>query len=450
MTLQNLYFSKTIKNYALKLAGDKETAEDLISQAFEIMLTKDDSLHTAGFYCRIMRNQHLKSTNRLAPKFDHESDTNQDVEDTLDKMSHYHSNILRAVAGGDKLTTIHKGANIGYRTLKGDFSKAKKEFKTMYENKTKIAIIVRGISGVSYHRLIMPLAKMKRDYGIDVVCLDNKNDEWFEKLDGVTHVIYNRNISDKMQPEEAYMKLKAKDIKVICDVDDYWVLPKGHPMKYYYGKTHLDKCIVKNLRLADVVWTTTKLLAEKIAPYNKNIVIVKNALDPLEKQFAYESLSIQFDTFFYSGGSTHIKDLKMMGNAFENETLLIKAPAVPKRMQAIKKQLSNVQSYATDYEHCGICVIPLQDNVFNSCKSELKLIEAGHFAKPVLVSAVNPYKSLSTVKNTIKVHNNRWNDAIKTIKGNHMMQVELGLKLQEDVRAKHNLDKENSKRLQSL
>ena len=78
------------------------------------------------------------------------------------------------------------------------------------------------------------------------------------------------------------------------------------------------------------------------------------------------------------------------------------------------------------------------------------MIEAGHFAKPVIVSAVDPYNLLSTTKNSLKVYNNRWDEAIKKIKGNHTMQVELGLKLKEDVTLKYNLVKENEKRLQTL
>jgi len=320
----------------------------------------------------------------------------------------------------------------------------------MYENKIKIAVIIRGINGVSYHRLLMPFAKMHRDYGIETVVLLNKDDEFFNNLEGVTHVVYNRNMSGLMQPEETFLKLRAKGIKIICDIDDYWVLPKGHPMRHYYQKSHLDKCIVKNLQLADQVWTTNTRIAEKILPYNKNVFIIRNALDPTEKQFAYEDLSINFDTFFYSGGSTHLKDLKLLGDAFDNEKLLVKSPRLPKRMNAIKKQIKEVKNYATDYEHCGICVIPLKDNIFNSCKSELKMIEAGHFAKPVMVSAVNPYNLLSTNKNSLKVYNNNWASAIKKIKGNHTMQVELGLKLKEDVSIKYNIVKENEKRLQSL
>jgi len=296
----------------------------------------------------------------------------------------------------------------------------------------------------------MPFAKMKRDYGIEIVVLLNKDDEFFNNLEGVTHVVYNRNISGLMQPEETFLKLRAKGIKIICDIDDYWVLPKGHPMRHYYQKSHLDKCIVTNLKLADMVWVTTPILADKVREYNNNVIVVKNALDVTEKQYAYEDLSINFDTFFYSGGSTHLKDLKLLGDAFENEKLLVKSPRLPKKMKAIKKQISEVNSYATDYEHCGICVIPLKNNTFNSYKSELKMIEAGHFAKPVMVSAVNPYNLLSTNKNSLKVYNNKWASAIKKIKGNYNMQVDLGLKLKEDVTIKYDLTKENEKRLQSL
>lgn len=450
MKLEEIYFDSSIRDYALKLTNNKSEAEELISVAFEICLSKPPIENLKGYFAMVMRNQWLKKCNKKDPYFDNENSEHYQVEEVLDRMNHYYANILRAISNGETLTQIHKGASIGYRTLRDDYKRAKKQFKIMYENKIKIAVIIRGINGVSYHRLLMPFAKMHRDYGIETVVLLNKNDEFFNNLEGVTHVVYNRNISGLMQPEETFLKLRAKGIKIICDIDDYWVLPKGHPMRHYYQKSHLDKCIVKNLQLADQVWTTTTILADKILPYNKNVFIIRNALDPTEKQFAYEDLSINFDTFFYSGGSTHLKDLKLLGDAFDNEKLLVKSPRLPKRMIAIKKQINDVQNYATDYEHCGICVIPLKDNIFNSCKSELKMIEAGHFAKPVMVSAVNPYNLLSTNKNSLKVYNNNWASAIKKIKGNHTMQVELGLKLKEDVSIKYNIVKENEKRLQSL
>ena len=450
MKLEDIYFDDSIRDYALKLTKNKLEADELISIAFEICIQKPPLENLKGYFAMVMRNQWLKKCKKRDLYFDNENSEHPDVEQVLDKMNNYYANILRAIANGETLTQIHKGASIGYRTLKADYKKAKKQFKIMYENKIKIAVIVRGINGVSYHRLLMPFAKMKRDYGIDVVVLLNKNDEFFNNLDGVTHVVYNRNISGLLQPEETYLKLRAKGIKVICDIDDYWVLPKGHPMRHYYQKSHLDKCIVKNLKLADQVWATTPILADKVKPYNKNVLVIKNALDPQENQYAYEDLSLDFDTFFYSGGTTHLKDLKLLGDAFDNETFFVKTPRLPKRLKGIKVQISDIQEYAKDYQDCGICVIPLKENDFNSCKSELKMIEAGHFAKPVMVSAVDPYNLFSTNKNSLKVYNNEWASAIKKIKGNHTMQVDLGLKLKEDVTIKYNLTKENEKRLQAL
>jgi hypothetical protein len=67
-----------------------------------------------------------------------------------------------------------------------------------------------------------------------------------------------------------------------------------------------------------------------------------------------------------------------------------------------------------------------------------------------MVSAVMPYNLLSTTKNRLKVYNNNWTAAIKKIKGDHNMQVDLGLKLKEDVNLKYNIVKENAKRLQTL
>ena len=204
---------------------------------------------------------------------------------------------------GDTLIKIHNETSISYRSIKSDYKKAKKEFKIMYENKTKIAIVMPTVSGVSYHRLMMPLVRMSQDYGIEVICLINNADDFLQKLDGVTHVIFNRNISELMKPEETILMLKARGIKVICDVDDYWVLSKGHPLEFYYRKSNMAKCILANIKFADQVWTTTKILAEKIRPYNKNVEVIKNAIDPNEKQFAYDELSLKFDTFFYAGGS---------------------------------------------------------------------------------------------------------------------------------------------------
>ena len=453
MKLEDIYFDKSIKDYALKLTRNTLEAEELVSLAYDICSRKPPKENMKGYFAMVMRNQWLKKCNKKDPYYFEDESEDIDIETTLGKMNHYYAEILRSIANGDNLTKIHKDSGIGYKALKADYDKAKKEFSIMYKKETKVAIILDNLNGVAYHRLMVPIAKMSRDYGIEVTCLMSRDDAFMDAIKkdrDITHVIFNRNISGLMKPEECIVDLKARGVKVICDIDDYWELPKGHPMSYYYKKTNMSKCVVSNIKLADVVWTTTKRLADKIRPFNKNVHVVKNAIDPQENQFNYDSLSIDFDTFFYSGGNTHSQDLKLLGNYFDDEEFFVKSDKLPKRMKSIKVQLSSISDYARDYTDCGICVIPLQDNDFNRCKSELKMIEAGHFARPIIVSDVYPYKSIATSSNSIRVYNNRWDLAIKKIKGDHQRQVEMGLQLRDDIRSKFDIVKENAKRIQLL
>ena len=139
MKLEDIYFDKSIRDYALKLTSNREEADELVSLAFSICIEKPPKDNMKGYFAMVMRNQFLKKCNKSAPIFHCESYDIPDVETTLNKMNHYYANILKGIYNGENLTKIHKEAGIGYRTLKGDYKKAKKEFKIMYENKTKIA-----------------------------------------------------------------------------------------------------------------------------------------------------------------------------------------------------------------------------------------------------------------------------------------------------------------------
>lgn len=52
---------------------------------------------------------------------------------------------------------------------------------------------------------------------------------------------------------------------------------------------------------------------------------------------------------------------------------------------------TNVFNYGNLYNDIDVALIPLVDNEFNNCKSQLKIIEAGFMKKAVIVSEVHPY-----------------------------------------------------------
>lgn len=52
----------------------------------------------------------------------------------------------------------------------------------MYKKETKVAIILDNLNGVAYHRLMVPIAKMSRDYGIEVTCLMSRDDAFMDAI----------------------------------------------------------------------------------------------------------------------------------------------------------------------------------------------------------------------------------------------------------------------------
>jgi len=51
----------------------------------------------------------------------------------------------------------------------------------------------------------------------------------------------------------------------------------------------------------------------------------------------------------------------------------------------------SINDYADIYNNFDVALAPLEDNPFNRCKSELKLIEAGVMGKAIIASNVGPY-----------------------------------------------------------
>jgi glycosyltransferase involved in cell wall biosynthesis len=105
-----------------------------------------------------------------------------------------------------------------------------------------------------------------------------------------------------------------------------------------------------------------------------------------------------------------------------------------------------VNSYAKSYNNADISLAPLQDNLFNNAKSQLKLIEAFPFKLAVVASDVVPYKIDGVNdKNCLLIPNTKNSDreyakAIKKLIQNPNMRIDLGEKLYEDLKPKYDLD----------
>lgn len=110
-----------------------------------------------------------------------------------------------------------------------------------------------------------------------------------------------------------------------------------------------------------------------------------------------------------------------------------------------------VNKYAEGYNFFDISIAPLRDNIFNNAKSELKMVEAGAFKMPIIVSNTIPYQIIGrNNENCILIDEKKsktgWRKALTKLLKNEDMRVNLGNQLYEDIKKYNNLEITTQKR----
>jgi glycosyltransferase involved in cell wall biosynthesis len=344
----------------------------------------------------------------------------------------------------------------------------------------KILIITdRILTGLNYHRQLLPHAHLERNYNYEIVRYYSLDDVPEEELKTFQIVSFLRLIDFKDRVEEIVTRAKKYGAKVIVDIDDYWILHKEHELRERYEKTNYEKYCLQGLSLADYITTTTEHFADEISKINKNVVVLPNSIDPDEPQFKINPTENNRMRFGWIGGLFHVPDVAMMYEGIKDVYKNIKSDKFQfclggynepndqyQFMELILKGGCNIpegidkqyrrlwgkaaNEYATMYNDVDVCLVPLRENRFSSFKSQIKIIEAGYFNKPVIVSNVQPYTADCKKDNSILIspskRNEGWGVAMKSLILNPNKGKDIAAKLNELVLSKYTMDVVNKKR----
>ncbi|HMT01720.1 MAG TPA: hypothetical protein PKD00_00180 [Burkholderiales bacterium] len=275
----------------------------------------------------------------------------------------------------------------------------------------KILAYYNKMVGSHYHRLHVPLENLKDKYDITIV--DSiKTDTW-ENFD---IFIYNRYVN---LPIYSLNLLKKKfGFKIIMDMDDKVTIPFSHYMTKLYDTQAIPEKIILHLKNADYVICSTELLADNLKKYNKNVVVIPNAIDFSIDQFKYKEKK-QSDKLriVYPCSLSHEKDVRLLELSFKKLAQDInlkdkyiftlagysdfnnKSKLIWDNMVKVFKLSGSyniipnktVFDYMEHYDNQDVCIIPLIDDSFNRMKSVLKLNESGAKKLAVIASNVPPY-----------------------------------------------------------
>lgn len=325
----------------------------------------------------------------------------------------------------------------------------------------RILAVTTNNSGVGYHRLMLPIYYMKKDYAYftDVI-----NDEILSE--NFDLVVINRLIPNTHLEQIKEFK-KKYGFKLLVDIDDYWHLDAWHVLYRFYP----TQAIIDHIKYADFVTCTNELLYQEIKKLNDKVEILPNALPFGYDQFTDEKTESDKVTIVYTGSLTHEKDIRLLKNPLKRvladsklkeKTRFIlcgynddNKGVVPiwQKMIAdftcsfqlnslIRKSLP-VDKYMNFYNDADISLVPLVESKFNCMKSNLKVLEAAAKKIPAICSNILPYKG----NKIIEVNNQRdWYKAIKKTSEDAIYRIEKGIENYLYCYENFHLDNVNQKR----
>lgn len=314
---------------------------------------------------------------------------------------------------------------------------------------SKVKLLYKPTTSCDYHRLYLPFSKLGYDFT--------------EKrtVDECELIVFNR--LPTFSNEIFFFKQKQIGFKYIVDLDDSPFLNKEHYLYNIYNNKKTTDKIIEVVKNADAVIVTTDTLADVILPYNKNIFVISNAIPVDDEQFKRSgSSNSKFSRFIYAGGASHYNDVKLIsgvvnktnidftlaGFSDKNEEIIKTRALLSNNINLINNKPFN--EYMSVYDYMDVSLVPLVNNSFNICKSNLKVLEAGIKGLSVICSKTLPYYN-DIDKNIIDFAENK-NDWIRLIKqyDNKSYANYRGQLLFEHIKQNYNLENINQKRIELL
>ncbi|WP_312939867.1 glycosyltransferase [Stutzerimonas balearica] len=235
-------------------------------------------------------------------------------------------------------------------------------------------------------------------------------------------VVLQRQIGEERLEAMRRMKAFSKAFKVY-ELDDY--LP-NLPTKSIH-RQHMPKDIVRSLRrglsYVDRFVVSTDVMAEAFADFHSDIRIVKNRLDPRWWRGMPTSArrTSTKPRVGWAGGSSHTGDLDLVADVIKelaNEVEWVFFGMCPDKLKpyiheyhegvAIERYARKLASLDLD-----LAIAPVEQNLFNECKSNLRLLEYGACGFPVVCSDVRCYEDGQLPVTRVKNRFRDWVEAIR-------------------------------------
>lgn len=293
--------------------------------------------------------------------------------------------------------------------------------------------------GCGNYRVIKPLQAMLRDGLVEGMLSDGLLQVVdLERYDPDV-IVLQRQIGDARLEAMRRIKQFSRAFKVY-ELDDY--LP-NLPMKNAH-REHMPKDILKSLRqglaFVDRFVVSTAPLAEAFSGLHSDIRVIENRL-PVEwwKGLTSQRQRGRKPRVGWAGGVSHTGDLELIADVVKelaDEVEWVFFGMCPEKIRPYVHEMHagvDIERYPATLAglDLDLALAPVEQNLFNECKSNLRLLEYGACGFPVVCSDLICYQGdlpVTRVKNRFK----DWVDAIRM----HINDLDATARMGDELRAK--------------
>lgn len=310
---------------------------------------------------------------------------------------------------------------------------------------TPVALVhPADLFGCGHYRVMQPFLAMKEKGLIDgAISTGLMHVTDLERYNPDT-IILQRQIGDERLEAMQRMKKFSQAVKVY-ELDDY--LP-NLPLKSVH-RASMPKDILRSLRqglnFVDRFVVSTEALAEAFSGLHGEIIVMENRL-PISW---WQGLQTQRNQgkkprVGWAGGSSHTGDLELIVDVVRDladEVEWVFFGMCPEQLRPYVHEFHEgvaIDEYPAKLAslNLDLGLAPLEINLFNECKSNLRQLEYGACGIPIICTDIRPYRDglqqglpVTLVKNRYK----DWVDAIRAHINDLDATAKLGDKLQQHV-----------------
>jgi glycosyltransferase involved in cell wall biosynthesis len=190
-------------------------------------------------------------------------------------------------------------------------------------SKIKILAISPDKHGIGKYRILDPYKYIGDNYlnefHVDITFDTPMSDDYFKNYDIVVFHSYIHRHTHEVNINRIKW-LKAQGIKVVMDIDDFWIVDQNHPMYFDSKKENLSLKKFELLKIVDYITTTTPIFGKTIEDKikNKNVFIFPNSIDENESQFIPKKITSDKVRFGWIGGSSHLHDIQLLSDGIDD------------------------------------------------------------------------------------------------------------------------------------